>query len=65
MTLQPVRGTRDLLSDEALRHRKVIDTVRDISALYGFDEIETPILERAEVFSRTLGDTSDIVTKEM
>ncbi len=64
-TLQPVRGTHDLLSKEALRHRKVIDTVRDISFLYGFDEIETPILERTEVFSRTLGDTSDIVTKEM
>jgi histidyl-tRNA synthetase len=64
-TLQPVRGTHDLLAREVLRHRKVIDTVRDISALYGFDEIETPIFERTEVFSRTLGDTSDIVTKEM
>jgi len=64
-TLQPVRGTHDLLSKEALRHRKVIDTARDISSLYGFDEIETPIFERTEVFSRTLGDTSDIVTKEM
>jgi histidyl-tRNA synthetase len=48
-----------------LRQRKVIDTLRDISARYGFDEIETPIFERTEVFSRTLGDTSDIVTKEM
>ena len=64
-TLQPVRGTHDLLAREILRHRKVIDTVRDISARYGFDEIETPIFERTEVFSRTLGDTSDIVTKEM
>ena len=64
-TLQPVRGTHDLLAEETLRQRKVIDTVRDISALYGFDEIETPIFERTEVFSRTLGDTSDIVTKEM
>ena len=64
-TLQPVRGTHDLLSKEVLRHRKVIDTVRDISSLYGFEEIETPIFERTEVFSRTLGDTSDIVTKEM
>lgn len=63
--LQPVRGTHDLLAEETLRQRKVIDTVRKISALYGFDEIETPIIERAEVFSRTLGDTSDIVTKEM
>ena len=64
-TLQPVRGTHDLLAEETLRHRKVIDTFRDIFALYGFGEIETPIFERTEVFSRTLGDTSDIVTKEM
>ena len=64
-TLQPVRGTHDLLAEESLRQRKVIDTVREISACYGFDEIETPIFERTEVFSRTLGDTSDIVTKEM
>jgi histidyl-tRNA synthetase len=65
ITLQPVRGTHDLLAEESIRHRKVIDTFRDIFALYGFDEIETPIFERTEVFSRTLGDTSDIVTKEM
>ncbi len=64
-TLQPVRGTHDLLADENLRQRKVIDTVREISGRYGFDEIETPIFEKTEVFARTLGDTSDIVTKEM
>lgn len=64
-TLQPVRGTHDLLAEESLRHRKVVDTVREISGRYGFDEIETPIFERTEVFARTLGDTSDIVTKEM
>ena len=64
-TLQPVRGTHDLLAEESLRHRKVIDAVREISGRYGFDEIETPIFERTEVFARTLGDTSDIVTKEM
>jgi histidyl-tRNA synthetase len=64
-TLQPVRGTHDLLAEDSLRHRKVIDTVREVSGRYGFDEIETPIFERTEVFARTLGDTSDIVTKEM
>ncbi|NQV47244.1 MAG: histidine--tRNA ligase [Rhodospirillaceae bacterium] len=64
-TLQPVRGTHDLLGEECLRHRKVIDTVRQISGRYGFDEIATPVFEKTDVFSRTLGDTSDIVTKEM
>ncbi len=63
--LQPVRGAHDLLPEENLRHRKVIDTMRTVSGLYGFSEIATPIFEKTEVFARTLGDTSDIVTKEM
>lgn len=63
--LQPVRGTHDLLPEENLRHRRVIDTMRDVAGRYGFDEISTPIFEKTEVFARTLGDTSDIVTKEM
>ena len=64
-TLQPVRGTHDLMPIESQRHRTVIDTVRTVSGLYGFSEIATPIFEKTEVFARTLGDTSDIVTKEM
>ncbi|MBT6405988.1 MAG: histidine--tRNA ligase [Rhodospirillaceae bacterium] len=64
-SLQPVRGTHDLLPDENRRHRRVIDTVREVSGRYGFDEVTTPIFEKTEVFARTLGDTSDIVTKEM
>ena len=63
--LQPVRGTQDLLPDAARRHRKVSETARDIAELYGFAEIETPIFEFTEVFSRPIGETSDIVTKEM
>jgi histidyl-tRNA synthetase len=47
------------------RHRKVVDGARDVAALYGFHEMATPIFEFTEVFKRTLGDTSDIVTKEM
>jgi histidyl-tRNA synthetase len=47
------------------RHRRVADTARDLAALYGYEQIETPIFEFTEVFKRTLGDTSDIVTKEM
>jgi histidyl-tRNA synthetase len=63
--LQPVRGTRDLLPEESRRHRHVVDTARRTAALYGYDEIAVPIFEFTEVFQRTLGDTSDIVTKEM
>jgi len=63
--LQPVRGTQDLLPEAARRHRRVAETARDIAELYGFAEIATPIFEFTEVFSRPIGETSDIVTKEM
>ncbi|WP_193368540.1 histidine--tRNA ligase [Pelagibius marinus] len=64
-SLQPVRGTHDLLPEAMRRHRKVVDSSREVAALYGFHEMATPIFEFTEVFKRTLGDTSDIVTKEM
>ncbi len=64
-SLQPVRGTHDILPEEILRHRHVEQTAMDVASLYGFAEIETPIFEFTEVFARTLGDTSDVVTKEM
>jgi histidyl-tRNA synthetase len=64
-SLQPVRGTHDLLPEEMLRHRAVVETARDVAERFGYGEIATPIFEFSEVFKRTLGDTSDIVTKEM
>jgi histidyl-tRNA synthetase len=63
--LQPARGTRDILGDDMRRQQHVADTARGVAALYGYQEIATPIFEFSEVFKRTLGDTSDIVTKEM
>ena len=62
--LQTARGTSDLLPEAMAAHRRVIDTARDMSSLYGFQEMATPIFEFAEVFSRPLGDSSDVVTKE-
>ncbi len=64
-SLQPVRGTHDLLPDAMRRHSAVIEAARHVAGLYGFQEMATPIFEFTEVFKRTLGDTSDIVTKEM
>jgi histidyl-tRNA synthetase len=64
-SLQPVRGTHDLLPDEMRRHRRVTETARVVAERYGYLQVETPIFEFSEVFQRTLGDTSDIVTKEM
>jgi len=63
--LQPARGTHDLIGDDQRRHTHVVDTARRIAALYGFDEWTTPVFEDTRVFSRTLGETSDVVTKEM
>ena len=63
--LQPVRGTHDILPDQMRRHRNVVDVARNVVGLYGFEEVSTPIFEFTQVFARTLGDTSDIVTKEM
>jgi histidyl-tRNA synthetase len=63
--MQPVRGTQDLLPEKSRRHRLVSETARTSAELYGYTEISTPILEFTEVFSRPIGETSDIVTKEM
>ncbi len=65
MSLQPVRGTHDVLPDDGRRFRAVTEAGRAIAERYGYHEIATPIFEFTEVFKRTLGDTSDIVTKEM
>ena len=65
MSLQPVRGTHDVLPEDGRRFRTVTEAGRTTAERYGYHEIATPILEFTEVFKRTLGDTSDIVTKEM
>lgn len=64
-SLQPVRGTHDLLPEDSRRHRQVEATAFEIAQRYGYGEIVTPIFEFTEVFARTLGETSDVVTKEM
>ncbi len=63
--LQPVRGTRDLIGEDQRRYRHVVETARRIAVSYGFDEWATPIFEDMRVFARSLGETSDVVMKEM
>ncbi len=63
--LQPARGTHDLIGEDQRRYQHVVDTARRIAASYGFDEWATPIFEDTRVFARTLGETSDVVMKEM
>ena len=63
--LQTIRGMHDLLPDAMRRHRAVIDSARTVAQRFGFEEMATPIVEFTGVFNRTLGETSDVVTKEM
>ncbi len=63
--LQPVRGTHDIMGDKARTFRFLQQTFRDIARRFGHQEISTPIFEFTEVFNRTLGETSDVVSKEM
>ncbi|MFC3676390.1 histidine--tRNA ligase [Ferrovibrio xuzhouensis] len=63
--LQPVRGTHDILPDDYARFRHVVDTARHAAALFGYREMATPIFEFTEVFARSMGETSDVVSKEM
>lgn len=63
-TLQSVRGTHDLLADELAKHHHVAQAARKVAATYGYVEIAPPMFEFSEVFHRTLGETSDVVSKE-
>ncbi len=62
--LQPVRGTHDILPVEAAQRRHMLAMLSASAARYGYGEIQTPVFEFSDVFHRTLGDTSDVVTKE-
>lgn len=64
-TFQRVKGTRDLLPPETALWAVVEDVARRIFSRYGYQEIRTPILEPTELFVRSIGETSDVVGKEM
>jgi histidyl-tRNA synthetase len=65
MQLRSPRGTHDIFGDEARRHRRVVETGRRTAELYGYGEMATPVFEFTGVFARSLGETSDVVSKEM
>jgi histidyl-tRNA synthetase len=64
-TLTTLPGTRDILPDEIHRWHLIEDQARRIFALYGFEEIRTPLFEATELFARGIGGETDIVQKEM
>lgn len=63
--LQPVRGTRDIFGPDASAHEHVVRSFQSAARRFGFQPIQTPIFEFTQVFSRTMGDSSDVVSKEM
>jgi histidyl-tRNA synthetase len=64
-TPRPIRGTQDMLGDAADRFTHVVETFERVRKLYGFKRIEVPVFEQTSVFSRSLGETTDVVSKEM
>ena len=65
MVYQNQRGTYDAFDEEALNIENVVETLKDIVKFYGYNPIHTPLYEQTELFARTSGESSDIVTKEM
>jgi histidyl-tRNA synthetase len=64
-SIKAVRGTRDLLPPETATWNFVENVVRDVFRVYNFQEIRTPILEDLQLFQRSVGEETDIVSKEM
>lgn len=65
MDVKAVRGMRDILPDEAEKWKRLEDIVASIFSIYGFKEIRTPLIEETSLFKRSIGETTDIVEKEM
>jgi len=65
MLTQAPKGTQDMLPKDAHRWQEIARTMREACALAGYQEIRTPIFEHTELFQRGVGDTTDVVQKEM
>ena len=65
MLTQAPKGTQDVLPEKSYRWQAVEAAMRDAAALYGYREIRTPMFEHTELFARGVGDTTDVVQKEM
>ena len=63
--VQAIRGTQDMLGEQAERFHAVVAAFDRVRRLYGFQRVEVPVFEATSVFARTLGETTDVVSKEM
>ena len=64
-TPRPIRGTQSMFGEEADRFHHVVQTFDRVRRLYGFGRVEVPVFEATAVFARSLGETTDVVSKEM
>ncbi|MDH7641038.1 histidine--tRNA ligase [Sphingomonas oryzagri] len=64
-TPKPIRGTQDLFGESARRHHAVVEAFERVRRLYGFQQVQIPIFEATAVFARSIGETTDVVSKEM
>ncbi len=64
-TPRPIRGTQSMYGAEADRFHHVVQTFDRVRRLYGFGRVEVPVFEATAVFARSLGETTDVVSKEM
>ena len=63
--MQALKGTHDILPSEVYKWDYMESVIRDVCARYGYKEIRTPIIEATELFQRGIGDSTDVVSKEM
>lgn len=64
-TPRRIRGTQDIFGDDQRRHAHVLSTFDRVRALYCFQRVDVPVFESTAVFARSLGETTDVVSKEM
>jgi len=65
MKIKPIRGTHDIFGENINNYNSVCEEVKKIAGLFNFSEIQTPIFESTDLFSKQLGESSDVVLKEM
>jgi histidyl-tRNA synthetase len=63
--IQPVKGMNDVLVDQAPHWKRLESVAHELFARYGYQRVRLPVLERTELFSRSIGELTDIVSKEM
>jgi histidyl-tRNA synthetase len=63
--LRSIRGTKDILPNDSAMWRAAEEAIRRVMVAYNYQEIRTPIFEQTSLFSRSIGELTDIVSKEM